>query len=34
MRTGNPILKEETFAGSRTGAEAMSLQGAVNKTVS
>ena len=33
MRTGNPIMKEETFARSLPGVEVMTLQGAVNKTV-
>ncbi|MEJ2698567.1 MAG: Bax inhibitor-1/YccA family protein, partial [Desulfuromonadales bacterium] len=33
MRSGNPVLKEETFARSLPGVETMSLQGAVNKTI-
>jgi len=33
MRTGNPMLKDEVFSRGFAGAEAMSLQGAVNKTI-
>ena len=33
MRTSNPALKERTFAQSLPGVETMTLQGAVNKTV-
>ncbi len=33
MRSGNPVLKEETFSQALPGAGTMTLQGAVNKTV-
>jgi len=33
MRTSNPMLKQEMFTRSLTGAETMTLQGTVNKTV-
>ncbi len=33
MRTSNPMMKESTFTRAITGAETMTLQGAVNKTV-
>lgn len=33
MRTSNPMMKENVFTRSLAGAEAMTLQGAVNKTI-
>ncbi len=33
MRTSNPMLKDETFSRSFAGAETMTIQGAVNKTI-
>lgn len=33
MRTSNPMLKDKVFAPSLSGSETMTLQGAVNKTV-
>jgi len=33
MRTSNPMMKESVFAQSIAGAETMTLQGAVNKTI-